>query len=157
MKFLIIILGLILDRVTKIWALNSLSTTSGITIIKDFFGFSYLENRGAAFGILQNKTGFLSFITIIIVAGIVYYLIKYRPVSKLITISLSLILSGAIGNLIDRVWYKYVVDFILIHYRDVYYFPTFNVADMLVVIGTVLLVIYLIKEDKDGRETADSR
>lgn len=151
MEILIVILGLILDRAAKIWALNYLSQVNEISIIKGFFAFSYLENRGAAFGILQNKLIFLTIITLLIMGGIVFYLIKYKPVSKLIRISLSLILSGAIGNLIDRVWYKYVVDFILVHYKNIYYFPTFNVADMLVVIGTGLLIIYLIKEDKNGK------
>ncbi|AKN33998.1 hypothetical protein Ccar_25455 [Clostridium carboxidivorans P7] len=148
MELLIIILGLILDRVTKLWALKELSNTSGIVVIKDFFGLFYLENRGAAFGILQNKVVFLSIVTFIVMAGIVYYIIKYKPTSKLLRISLALIISGAIGNLIDRTYYKYVVDFLTLHYKDVYYFPTFNVADVLVVTGTFLLAIYLIKEDK---------
>lgn len=151
MEILIIILGLILDRFTKVWALNSLSKVPEIVLVKDFFSFSYLENRGAAFGIFQNKIVFLTLITFIVMLAIVYYLIRYKPNSKLLRISLALILSGAIGNLIDRVGYKYVVDFIMLHYKEVYYFPTFNVADMLVVIGTVLLAIYLMKEENNGK------
>jgi signal peptidase II len=150
-EILIIILGLILDRFTKVWALNSLSKVPEIVLVKDFFSFSYLENRGAAFGIFQNKLLFLTLITFIVMLAIAYYLIRYKPNSKLLRISLALILSGAIGNLIDRVGYKYVVDFIMLHYKEVYYFPTFNVADMLVVIGTVLLAIYLMKEENDGK------
>lgn len=148
MELLIIILGLILDRITKLWALKELTNTSGIVVIKDFFVLFYVENRGAAFGILENKVVFLSIVTFIVMAGIIYYIIKYRPASKLLRISLALIISGAIGNLIDRTYYKYVVDFLTLHYKDVYYFPTFNVADVLVVTGTFLLAIYLIKEDK---------
>lgn len=151
LEILIIILGLILDRITKVWALNVLTKVSEIPIIKGFFSFAYLENRGAAFGIFQNKLIFLSLITLIIMGGIVFYLFKYKPTSKILRISLSLIVCGAIGNFIDRVWYKYVVDFIMLHYKDVYYFPTFNVADMCVVIGTMLLIIYMIKEDNDGK------
>ena len=151
MEILIIVLGLILDRVTKIWALNSLSKVSEIVIIKDFFSFSYLVNRGAAFGIFQNKVLFLSLITSVVTLAIVYYLIRYKPNSKLLKVSLALIISGAIGNLIDRVGYKYVVDFIMFHYKEMYYFPTFNVADMLVVSGTALLAIYLIKEENNGK------
>lgn len=150
-EILIIVLGLFLDRITKIWALNTLIKVPEIVLIKDFFSFSYLENRGAAFGIFQNKVLFLSLITFVIMLAIVYYLIKYKPNSKLLRISLALILSGAIGNLIDRVGYKYVVDFIMLHYKDKYYFPTFNVADMLVVTGTALLAIYLMKEENDGK------
>jgi lipoprotein signal peptidase len=150
-EILIIVLGLILDRFTKVWALNSLSKVPEIVLVKDFFSFSYLENRGAAFGIFQNKILFLTLITFIVMLAIVYYLIRYKPNSKLLRISLALILSGAIGNLIDRVGYKYVVDFIMLHYKEAYYFPTFNVADMLVVTGTALLAIYLMKEDNNGR------
>lgn len=150
MEFLIIILGLMLDRITKLWALNELSKISGIVVIRNFFGFFYLENRGAAFGILQNKVVFLSIVTFIVMIGIIYYLVKYKPTSKILRMSLALIISGAIGNLIDRMFYKYVVDFITIHYKDIYYFPTFNIADVLVVTGTMLLAFHLIKEDKDG-------
>lgn len=151
MEILIIILGLFLDRITKIWALNTLIKVPEIVLIENLFSFSYLENRGAAFGIFQNKVIFLALVTFIIMVMIVYYLIRYKPQSKLLRISLALILSGAIGNLIDRIGYKYVVDFIMIHYKDIYYFPTFNVADMLVVIGTAFLAIYLMKEDNNGK------
>lgn len=151
MEILIIILGIALDRITKLWALNSLSKISEVVVINNFFSLSYLENRGAAFGILQNKVTFLSMVTLVIMLSIIYYLFRYKPVSKLMRISLSLIVSGAIGNLIDRVGYKFVVDFIMFHYKDVYYFPTFNVADILVVTGTALLAIYLIKEENDGK------
>ncbi|MCT8976060.1 signal peptidase II [Clostridium sp. CX1] len=151
MEILIIILGVILDRFTKIWALNNLSRISEIVVIRDFFSFSYLENRGAAFGILQNKVSFLSLVTLIIMLAIIYYLFRYKPLSRLMRISLSLIVSGAIGNLVDRLVYRYVVDFIMLHYKDVYYFPTFNIADILVVTGTALLAIYLIKEENDGK------
>ncbi len=147
MEILVLLLGIAIDRFTKIWALNRLSKGPDIVILKDLLGFSYLENRGAAFGIFQNKLIFLVIITSIVMLGIIYFIIKYKPKSNLLRFSLMLIVSGAIGNLIDRLYYNFVVDFIVIHYKDVYYFPTFNVADMLVVIGTVLLAIYIIKED----------
>jgi len=144
---IVLILGIFLDRISKIWALNTLASGKDIVVIKNLFTFSYLENRGAAFGIFQNRLIFLSLITAIVILGVVYFIVKYKPTSKLLKISLSLIISGAIGNLIDRIYYKFVVDFIMLHYKDVYYFPTFNVADMLVVIGTVLLAIYILKEE----------
>ncbi|KEI78437.1 signal peptidase [Clostridium botulinum A2 117] len=147
MGIIVLILGIFLDRISKIWALNTLASDKDIVVIKNLFTFSYLENRGAAFGIFQNRLIFLSLITAIVILGVVYFIVKYKPTSKLLKISLSLIISGAIGNLIDRIYYKFVVDFIMLHYKDVYYFPTFNVADMLVVIGTVLLAIYILKEE----------
>ncbi|APH17292.1 signal peptidase II [Clostridium sporogenes] len=147
MEIIILILGIVLDRISKIWALNTLASGKDIVIIKNLFSLSYLENRGAAFGIFQNRLIFLSLITAIVILGVAYFIVKYKPTSKLLKISLSLIISGAIGNLIDRIYYKFVVDFIMLHYKDVYFFPTFNVADTLVVIGTILLAIYILKEE----------
>ncbi|PRR78766.1 Lipoprotein signal peptidase [Clostridium liquoris] len=150
MEVAIIILGVVLDRVTKLWAVKTLSSGNDIVIIKNFFQFSYLENSGAAFGIFRDKILFLTATTLIVVSATLFYLFKFKPASKLIRISLSLIISGAIGNLIDRIQCKYVVDFILFHYKDIYYFPTFNVADILVSVGTILLAIFVIKEDVHG-------
>lgn len=147
MEVIIIFLGLLLDRLSKIWALNSLKENNGIVLIKDFFKLEYLENRGAAFGIMQNKVIFLALFTFIVIGGMIYYLIKYKPKSIFQRLSFAFIISGALGNLFDRVFYKYVVDFILVHYKDIYYFPTFNVADMLVVVGTVILAICIVKEE----------
>ncbi|WP_138204428.1 signal peptidase II [Haloimpatiens lingqiaonensis] len=149
MEISIIIFGVLLDRLTKYWSVNILSKIGEIKIIDKFFSFYYLENTGAAFGIMKNKIYFLSIVTVLVLGGIIYYLLFKRPKDKLIRISLSLIIAGAIGNLVDRVLYKYVIDFILLHFKDVYYFPVFNVADILVCIGTFLLIIFLIKEDKD--------
>lgn len=147
MEVLIIFLGLLFDRLTKLWALSSMKENNGIVLIKDFFGFEYLENRGAAFGILQNRLILLAFFTLLVISGMIYYIIKYKPKSKFLRISFALIISGALGNLYDRLFYKYVVDFILVHYKNVYYFPTFNVADSLVVVGTLILAIAIVKEE----------
>ena len=147
MEVLIIFLGLLLDRLAKVWALSSLKENNGIILIKDFFRLEYLENRGAAFGILQNKLILLALVTLLVISGMIYYIIKYKPKSKFLRISFALIISGALGNLYDRLFYKYVVDFILLHYKDVYYFPTFNIADMLVVVGTLILAISIVKEE----------
>lgn len=147
MEILIVFLGLLLDRVSKLWALGALKESSGIILIKNLFSLEYLENRGAAFGILQNKIILLAIVTLIVISVMIYYIIAYKPKGKLVRISFALIISGALGNLYDRLFYKYVVDFILLHYKDVYYFPTFNVADMLVVMGTFFLMIFIIKGD----------
>lgn len=148
MEIIIILIVNIIDRISKIWAAKSLANGNDLVVIKNIFSFSYLENRGAAWGIFQGKVNFLLIITLLIVIGLVFYLIKVRPKSKLIRVSLSLIIGGAIGNMYDRAFYKYVVDYIYFHFKDVYSFPTFNFADMSVVVGTVLLVICLIRDDK---------
>lgn len=147
LELVIIILGLILDRISKLWALGSLKGTEGIEVIKNIFALEYLENRGAAFGMLQNKIWFLVITTVLVAGGMVYYLIKHKPKSKILRIGLAMIISGAIGNFIDRIYYNFVVDFILFHYKDVYYFPTFNVADILVSVGTFFLIICILKDE----------
>jgi signal peptidase II len=149
MELAIVVIGLFLDRISKMWAQQFLTVNGDVVIINNVFSFAYLENRGAAFGILQNKQNILAVITFFVLCFIIFYLIKYKPQSKILRISLSLIISGAIGNMIDRVAKRYVVDFILFHYKNVYYFPTFNVADMMVVIGTFLMAVYVLKEDKN--------
>jgi signal peptidase II len=146
MEFIIIAFGLFLDRITKIWSKGTLKDKNDIIVIKDFFGFTYTENRGAAFSIFQNKVLFLAIVTSIVITIMIYYLIKLRKDSILVRISLSLIIGGAIGNLIDRIYYGYVVDFIMFHYRDIYTFPIFNIADIMVVVGTGLLALYIIKD-----------
>lgn len=147
LTIIIIALGLVLDRLTKMWAVASLKGNDGIVIIKNFFGFEYLENRGAAFGMLQNKQWLFILVTTVVVIFMIGYLIKRKPTFKLTYISMALVISGAIGNLIDRLAYKYVIDFILVHYKDVYYFPTFNVADILVCVGTFFLLICILKDE----------
>ena len=147
LEFIIIFLGMILDRLSKIWALKVLKNNEGIEIIKNLLSFEYLENRGAAFGMLQNKLWFLATTTFLVVGVILFYLIKHKPKSLLTRISFAMIISGAIGNFYDRVVYKYVVDFILVHYKDVYHFPTFNVADIFVTLGTIGLIICIIRNE----------
>lgn len=150
MEIVIIIIVNIIDRLSKIWSLKNLKEGSDIVIIKDIFSLSYLENRGAAWGIFQGKTKFLLIISIIIIIGMIYFIFKYKPKNILMRISLSFIIGGAVGNMYDRMVHKYVVDFIYFHYKDIYSFPTFNVADMSVVLGTILLALCLIKDDNNG-------
>jgi lipoprotein signal peptidase len=148
MEFLIILAGLIFDRVTKVWALNNLRSKEDIDVIKGIFTFQYVENRGAAFGFLQNKVIILTIVTLLVIGFMIFYIIKYKPKSLLFKISISMILSGALGNLIDRICYKFVVDFIFFHYKEVWTFPNFNIADSFVVVGTILLALYIIRDVK---------
>ncbi len=146
MIYIIIIIGLVLDRITKIWAVNALMGQKDITIIKDFFDFSYLENRGAAFGIFQGKAYLLAAVTVVILFFLFFNYLKTKNKTKIFTWSTGLIISGAVGNLIDRLSLGYVVDFVSLHFRNSYYFPSFNVADMCITFGTGLLILYIIKE-----------
>ncbi|MCD2345187.1 signal peptidase II [Clostridium guangxiense] len=148
MELVVIIIGFLLDRVTKLWAVSSLKDSNEMVIIKGFFSLTYVENKGAAWNIFTGKTIFLIVFTFVILCGVVFYLIKYRSKNKFMTMALSIIIAGALGNLVDRTIYKHVVDFILFHYKDVYYFPVFNIADVCVVVGTFLLLICMLRDDK---------
>ncbi len=135
---------LALDIFTKYIA-KTLFSVNELTIIKDVLYFTYVENRGAAFGIMQNKQWFFVVATLLIIIALLFYLIKYKPQSKLLKLSFVFIMSGGIGNLIDRISLGYVVDFIDVRIIN---YPVFNVADCFVVIGAVLLcgVVLFSKE-----------
>lgn len=148
---LIIILGFILDRMSKVWVIDNLANKT-ISVIDNFFYLRYLENKGAAFSILQGKTIFLIVMTSLVSLGMLFAIIKYKD--KFLRISLSLILSGAMGNLYDRIIRGSVTDFLDLHFGS-YIFPTFNIADMFVVVGTILLainILFFYKEDKPVEE-----
>ncbi|MCI5972772.1 MAG: signal peptidase II [Anaerococcus sp.] len=136
---LIIILGLVIDRLTKIYAVNNLMER---TLDGKLINLTYLENRGAAFGILQDKRLIFIILTTAIVIYLLYYFLKNIKTSPMIlNLSLAMIISGAIGNFYDRLIQGYVVDFIEFSFVR---FPVFNVADILVTAGCTLMIIYII-------------
>lgn len=139
----IFILSIIIDQVTKIWATNTLRDGSEIKIIDEFFRFSYVENRGAAFGMLQNKIWFFVLVTVVMLAVLAYIFFTNKNLTLLSKLSLTFIAGGAIGNFIDRVRLGYVVDFFDVRFGNFYDFPVFNVADSFVVCGTILLMILI--------------
>lgn len=131
------------DQFTKYIAVVHLKDQPAIPIIPDILELNYLENRGAAFGMLQNQKIFFVFVAVIILAVISYVIFKIPEKKKYMVLHVLLVLiaSGAIGNMIDRLRLDYVVDFIsfvLIH------FPIFNVADIYVTAATAVLVLLLL-------------
>lgn len=145
--FIIFIL-IAIDQITKYFAINNLKPLGSVSIIDKIFSFTFVENRGAAFGIFQGKTIFLSVITICIIVGIMY-LYSQLPQTKIykwIRFCLILIISGAVGNLLDRLFRGYVIDFFHATFIN---FPVFNVADIYVVVGAILMAIIVIFFIKD--------
>lgn len=142
--FTIIIL-VIIDHLTKNWAVATLKDTEGIPLINGVLELFYLPNgnTGAAFGMLQGHQSL--FLIIALVLSIVLLFIIYNiPEEKkynLMIITLVLIIAGGVGNMIDRISLNYVIDFI---YFSLINFPIFNVADMYVSVGTVLLVLLFL-------------
>lgn len=139
--FLIILVTLVLDRVSKMIIINKMTLTESIPVINNFFYITYWENKGAAWGILQN--GRWIFITITFVVSIVLIGILFKSKNRILSTALSLIISGAFGNLIDRLIRGSVTDFLDFKIFG-YDFPIFNIADMCVVIGTFILAYFLL-------------
>ena len=138
-----------LDQYAKYLAVIHLKDKPAFIIINGVLELNYLENKGAAFGMLQNQKAFFIFVAVVVLSVICYVLLKMpdHRKYKVLHLLLSLITAGAIGNMIDRIRLDYVVDFI---YFVLINFPIFNVADMYVTISTTVLVILLLfvyKED----------
>lgn len=148
MDFLICIFLVALDQVTKYFAVLHLKEKPAIVLWKGVFELRYLENRGAAFGMLQNQKEFFLIITFVVLAAIGYILIKMPQDKKYIPLHILLVLitSGAIGNMIDRIRLEYVVDFF---YFVLINFPIFNVADIYVSVACVFLAVFMLFVYKD--------
>ena len=152
---LLLTLGMLaVDQLTKVWAAGPLATTLGgsVPVIPGVFSLTYVENRGMAFGLLQNKKVFFIVLTLAVCAALLWVMVKKRKEMNLwIRIALAFILSGAVGNLIDRAMLGYVrdmLDFCLIH------FPVFNVADSCICVGAALLVIGVFLLDRQEKKAA---
>lgn len=151
MAFIIGIIVIIIDQLTKSMAIKYLKSTNGKVIIEDFFQFHYVENYGAAFGILQNKKIFFIIVTLTIVSLICVFLIRYsKNINVFLKIALGLLLGGAIGNFIDRIRLGYVVDFISVRLIRKYDFPVFNVADIAIVIATGILILIILFDEYEN-------
>lgn len=147
--YLFIVVSLVsLDQYTKSIILNYFELYESKTIIYGFFSLTYVQNFGAGFSIMQNARTTFLIITPICLIGFTYLFIKSND--KLSKAALLLMISGTIGNFIDRIVRVYVVDFLdfIIFGCD---FPIFNVADIFLTIGVCLYIIALIKEEKDAK------
>ena len=134
-----------MDMMTKFLSYALLSGVETVPIIKGVIHFTYVENRGAAFGMLKDHRWVFITISTIVIIGFLAYLFLGHADSRLMGVSLSLITAGGIGNMIDRLALGYVVDFIDFRLIN---FAVFNVADSCVCIGAGLLILYLILEIK---------
>ena len=143
LDFIGILLLIAIDQYTKNLAVIHLKNKSAFSLINSILELNYLENKGAAFGMLQNQKFFFIFVAIVILGVIVYILYKTPDTKKyyLLHILLSLISAGAVGNMIDRIRLDYVVDFIYIVWIN---FPIFNVADMYVTFATAVLIFAML-------------
>jgi len=142
--FLITAAVIVVDQATKYWVATTLQSDGDIVVIRGLLNFSYTENRGIAFGMLNN--GNVKWLLVAISIGaifvVVYYLLRSASTNPFLYISLALLAGGIGGNLIDRMRMGRVIDFIEIYYRN-HHWPVFNIADTAISIGAALLAIDL--------------
>ncbi len=152
--YLIVITCLIvaLDQITKMYITMNFRLHESFPIIKDIFHITYVRNTGAAFGIFRDANVlfrtvfFLSLPPIAML--VIFFLLKASPdKDKIQNLALSLVFAGALGNYIDRIRFQYVIDFLDFHYKQVWSYPAFNVADMSIVTGVFLLFVFMIKDE----------
>lgn len=150
MIFSIILFAVLLisDQISKLWAQSVLKSCAK-PFIPHFLNFTYVENRGIAFGMFQNMHYIIIPLTLVIMVLCVFLSVKaHKEGKKLASLSFTLILSGAVGNLIDKIRLGYVVDFIHTLFMD---FPVFNLADTFICIGAGLLFVYILFFDKEEK------
>ncbi len=145
------LLVVILDQASKLWMDSNLIFNQPVNLLP-FFDLRLLYNEGAAWSFLANAGGwqrwFLSGLSLIISGVLVVWLSRLKQQQIWLTIALTLVLGGALGNLIDRVFYGHVIDFIDIYYQQ-WHWPAFNIADSAISTGAVMLVIDAILEGKN--------
>ena len=150
----IILAGVGLDQLTKFLAVKYLEPVSTVPIIKNVLHLTFVTNDGMAFGMLDNQRWIFMSVSVIMIAVLCYLLFAGRLESKLYTVSVAMIISGGIGNMIDRIALGEVVDFI--DFRAIN-FAVFNVADSIVCVGAGLLVLALILEIARDQKKAKSQ
>ncbi len=145
----IVLIGI--DQIIKYLVISNMDLGQTISVIyfgdTEIFNLTFVYNEGAAWSIFSGKTSFLLILTVLFMIGIIFYLIKYASKKPLLAVSLSLIIAGGIGNMIDRIFRDgKVIDYIEARFMS---FPIFNFADICVVFGVIFFVIYTLFFDKD--------
>jgi len=157
LRYGIVILIVIFDQITKIWADRSLEMYQQIPVTS-FFNITKAYNYGAAFSFLDNEGGwqrwFFTAVSLIVSLVLCVWLFRMTRAERWLSVAIALILGGAVGNLIDRAVYGYVVDFIQV-YWNTSYFPSFNIADAAISCGTVLLLGLTLFEKNDATAEKD--
>lgn len=153
--FLAILAIIVLDQVTKIYVANNFFLGETVTVIDGFFNFTYIRNPGSAFGFLADahasiRRPLLLFIPVVACIWLLVLMWQTREENKLLLVTYSLIFAGAVGNLIDRFMYGYVIDFLDFYIKNSH-FPAFNVADSSISIAAALLILDFARHYKVAR------
>ena len=153
------VLVLVIDLTSKVYFDNSLQMYQQIVVIPDLFSWTLAYNTGAAFSFLADSAGWqrwlFALIAVVVSAVLVVWLKRLGRNDTWLAIALALILGGALGNLYDRIVYGHVVDFILVHWQNRWYFPAFNFADSAICVGAVMLALDMFKCKKPEEPAHD--
>ncbi len=146
-----------LDQATKAMIVSRFRLNEILPVIGGVFNITYVRNTGAAFGILQNanpvfRVPFFIIVPLVALIAIAMIFKKIADADAKLSVALSLVIGGALGNLVDRLRFGFVVDFLDFHWR-VYHFPSFNVADSSICIGVGILMLDLLAQERDDKET----
>lgn len=139
-----------IDQLVKWETVQNFALYEGRDVIPGVFSLYYIQNQGAAWGIFQGRMGFFFIITVLVVGYMIYTFHKVPLKSRLAGISFSLILAGALGNFIDRMRLGYVVDMFRLDFIN---FPIFNVADVCLTVGVLVMIIYILFFEKEEEKT----
>lgn len=143
----IVLLLIGLDQLVKSYIVQQIPLGEVRSWIPNFVSLTYLQNRGAAFSILQDQQLLFAIITLVVVVGAIWYLHKHMEDSLWMVLGLTLIIAGGLGNFIDRVSQGFVVD---MFHLDFIHFAIFNVADSYLTVGVIILLIAMLKEEING-------
>ncbi len=148
----------VIDQVTKFWFDNNLQMWERITVIPNVLDWTLAYNTGAAFSFLAGASGWqrwlFTLIAVVVSVVLVVWMKRLKADETWLAVGLALVLGGALGNLVDRVIFGHVVDFILVHWQSSWYFPAFNIADSAITVGAVLLALDMFKSKKPEEEVA---
>lgn len=153
------LLVLVIDQACKVYFDSALQMYQQVVIIPDYFSWTLAYNTGAAFSFLADSAGWqrwlFALIAVVVSAVLVVWLKRLGRDDTWLAIALALILGGALGNLYDRIAYGHVIDFILVHWQNRWYFPAFNFADSAICVGAVMLALDMFKSKKSGEPVHD--
>ncbi|WP_046384739.1 signal peptidase II [Pseudomonas veronii] len=153
------VLVLVIDQVSKAHFEGSLEMFQQIVVIPDYFSWTLAYNTGAAFSFLADGGGWqrwlFALIAVVVSAVLVVWLNRLGRDDTWLAIALALVLGGALGNLYDRIALGHVIDFILVHWQNRWYFPAFNFADSAITVGAIMLALDMFKSKKTGETVHD--
>ncbi|MHC8399086.1 signal peptidase II [Pseudomonas sp. MDT1-17] len=153
------LLVLVIDQASKFYFEGKLEMYQQIVVIPDLFSWTLAYNTGAAFSFLADSSGWqrwlFALIAVVVSAVLLIWLKRLGRNETWLAVALALVLGGALGNLYDRIAYGHVIDFILVHWQNRWYFPAFNVADSAITVGAVMLALDMFKSKKTGEAVHD--